>query len=75
MSASAVYEGWIRHRRFEPVEHSFRYRFFLTYLDLDELPGALDSFPLYSARRPAPARFRRAGWPLDAQVQAALHSA
>jgi DUF1365 family protein len=62
MSASAVYEGWVRHRRFEPVEHSFRYRFFLTYLDLDELPGALDPFPLYSARRPAPARFRRADY-------------
>jgi uncharacterized protein len=59
MSASAVYEGWIRHRRFEPVEHSFRYRFFLTYLDLAELPGALDPYPLYSARRAAPARFRR----------------
>jgi uncharacterized protein len=60
MSASAVYEGWVRHRRFEPVEHSFRYRFFLMYLDLAELPGALDPYPLYSARRPAPARFRRA---------------
>jgi DUF1365 family protein len=60
VSASAVYEGWVRHRRFEPVEHSFRYRFFLMYLDLAELPGALDPYPLYSARRPAPARFRRA---------------
>jgi DUF1365 family protein len=60
--ASAVYEGWVRHRRFEPVEHSFRYRFFLTYLDLAELPGALDPYPLYSARRPAPARFRRADY-------------
>ena len=59
MSASAVYEGWVRHRRFEPVEHSFRYRFFLMYLDLAELPGALDPYPLYSARRTAPARFRR----------------
>lgn len=59
MSASAVYEGWIRHRRFEPVEHSFRYRLFLMYLDLDELPAALDPYPLFSARRPAPARFRR----------------
>jgi len=59
MSASAVYEGWVRHRRFEPVEHSFRYRLFLMYLDLDELPGVLDSFPLWSARRAAPARFRR----------------
>lgn len=62
MSASAVYEGWVRHRRFEPVEHSFRYRFFLTYLDLGELPAALDPYPLYSARRPAPARFRRADY-------------
>ena len=60
MSASAVYEGWVRHRRFEPVEHSFRYRLFLMYLDLDELPEALDPYPLFSARRAAPARFRRA---------------
>lgn len=60
MTASAVYEGWVRHRRFEPVEHGFRYRLFLMYLDLAELPEVLDPFPLYSARRPAPARFRRA---------------
>jgi uncharacterized protein len=60
MSASAVYEGWVRHRRFEPVEHSFRYRLFLIYLDLEELPAVLDPYPLFSARRAAPARFRRA---------------
>jgi uncharacterized protein len=60
MSASAVYEGTIRHRRFEPVEHEFSYRFFLMYLDLGELPGVLDPYPLWSARRRAPARFRRA---------------
>jgi uncharacterized protein len=60
MTASAVYEGWVRHRRFEPVEHGFRYRFFMMYLDLGELPQVLDPYPLFSARRPAPARFRRA---------------
>ncbi len=60
MSASAVYEGWVRHRRFEPVEHCFRYRLFLMYLDLEELPGVLDPYPFFSARRAAPARFRRA---------------
>jgi DUF1365 family protein len=75
VTASAVYEGWVRHRRFDPVEHSFRYRFFLTYLDLAELPGVLDLFPLYSARRRAPARFRRADYlgdparPLDTCVR------
>jgi hypothetical protein len=75
LTASAVYEGWVRHRRFDPVEHSFRYRFFLTYLDLAELPDVLDPYPLYSARRRAPARFRRADYlgdparPLDACVR------
>jgi DUF1365 family protein len=59
VSASAVYEGWVRHRRFEPLDHSFRYPLFLMYLDLDELPGVLDPFPLFSARRPAPAHFQR----------------
>jgi DUF1365 family protein len=59
VTASAVYEGWVRHRRFEPVEHEFRYRLFLMYLDLAELPAVLDPFPLFSARRAAPARFRR----------------
>lgn len=60
MSASAIYEGWLRHRRFDPVGHEFRYAVFMAYLDLDELPAVLDPFPLWSARRPAPARFRRA---------------
>jgi uncharacterized protein len=64
-AASAVYEGWVRHRRFEPVEHSFRYRLFLMYLDLAELPEVLDPYPLFSARRPAPARFRRADFTGD----------
>ena len=81
MSASAVYEGWIRHRRFEPVEHEFSYRFFLIYLDLDELPGVLDRYPLWSARRRAPARFHRADFmgdperPLDECARDAVEAA
>jgi uncharacterized protein len=75
LTASAIYEGWVRHRRFEPVDHSFRYRYFLVYLDLAELPGVLDPYPLWSARRRAPARFRRADYlgdparPLDQCVR------
>jgi uncharacterized protein len=78
MSASAVYEGWIRHRRFEPIDHGFQYRFFLMYLDLAELPELFDPYPLWSARRPAPARFRRADFmgdprrPLDACARDAV---
>jgi DUF1365 family protein len=81
VSASAVYEGWVRHRRFEPVEHAFRYRLFLMYLDLGELPGVLDPYPLWSARRPAPARFRREDFmgeperPLDECARDAVEAA
>lgn len=81
MSASAVYEGTVRHRRFEPVEHSFRYRLFLMYLDLGELPELLDRYPLFSARRAAPARFRRADFmgdparPLDECAREAVAAA
>ncbi len=59
MSGSALYEGWVNHSRRGPVEHSFRYRVGMLLLDLDEVPQALDRHPLWSARRPAPVRFRR----------------
>jgi hypothetical protein len=42
------------------VEHQFRYPLFMAYLDLQELPGVFDASALFSARRPAPAWFRRA---------------
>ena len=59
MSASALYEGWVGHRRVDPVEHSFGYPIFMAYLDLAELPEALDPLPGWSARRPAVAWLRR----------------
>lgn len=59
---SCVYEGTVRHRRFTPVEHDFQYKLFMLYLDLDELPGVFDGRWLWSARRFAPARFRRADY-------------
>jgi hypothetical protein len=68
LSASAVYEGWVRHRRHVPVEHAFRYRVFMMYLDLAELPELFDGVPLWSARRPAPAWFRRADFLGDPAV-------
>jgi uncharacterized protein len=68
VTASALYEGWVRHRRHAPVEHSFRYPVFMMYLDLDELPGLFDGVPLWSARRPAPAWFRRSDFLGDPEV-------
>ena len=75
MSASAVYEGVIRHRRFTPTEHSFEYRIFMPLLDLGELPGLFDGNPLWSARGRAVAQFKREdylgdpGTPLDQSVR------
>lgn len=67
MTASALYEGWIAHARHEPARHAFRYPLYMAYLDLDELPWVLDRCPGWSARRPAPVRFRRADYLGDAR--------
>ena len=56
--AVATYEGTVRHRRFVPTLREFAPKLFLAYLDIDALPGSLDRLPLWSARRPAPVRFR-----------------
>jgi DUF1365 family protein len=65
---SAVFQGELRHRRFAPVPHAFRYRLFMMYLDLDELPNLFADRWLWSARRPAPAWFRRADFLGDRRV-------
>lgn len=57
---SCVYEGRVRHRRHMPRQHSFNYRLFMLYLDLDELPGLFARFWLWSAQRFNLAWFRRA---------------
>jgi DUF1365 family protein len=49
---SALYVGSVRHRRFAPVRHVFRYRLFYAYLDLSELPQVFDGIPFWSAKRP-----------------------
>jgi DUF1365 family protein len=72
---SCIYEGWIRHRRLDSVANEFRYRLFMLYLDLEELPEVFRGRWLWSAQRPALARFRRADHvgaadePLDRSVR------
>lgn len=56
---SRIYSGLVTHTRYTPVFHSFRYRMFMMYLDLDELPTLFKPFLLWSASRPALARFKR----------------
>ena len=56
---SCIYEGQVRHTRTSPVLHSFRYRVFMMYLDLEELPTVFRKRWLWSVSRPALARFKR----------------
>jgi DUF1365 family protein len=56
---SCIYRGHVKHRRFKPVEHSFRYPLFMMYLDLEELEQIFDGRLLWSTRKPAIAWFRR----------------
>jgi DUF1365 family protein len=56
---SCIYHGWVRHRRFRPADNRFRYSLAQLYLDLSELDTVFSGSWLFSACRPAPARFRR----------------
>ena len=58
-NSSAIYVGQVSHIRQAEPPHGFSYALHMMYLDLDELPGLFDGLWLWSARRPAPAWFRR----------------
>ncbi|MBX3725860.1 MAG: DUF1365 domain-containing protein [Xanthomonadales bacterium] len=59
---SAIYEGWVRHRRHEGRAHAFRYRLAMLYLDLAELPDLFSGTRLWSLGRGRPAQFRRSDY-------------
>jgi DUF1365 family protein len=61
MTASAIYEGTVRHRRFAEHAHEFEYRLALAYVDLDELP----SLSLLHGRL---VRFERSDYLGDARI-------
>lgn len=56
---SCIYEGHVRHRRFRPVENSFRYRIFFMFLDLEELSELFRNTSLWSHDRVNLAYLRR----------------
>ena len=56
---SAVYEGWVRHRRHSPHAHVFRYRICMLYLDLDEVGRLFAGRWLWSVGSRNLAEFRR----------------
>ncbi|HEY3982410.1 DUF1365 domain-containing protein [Cedecea sp.] len=73
---SCLYEGGLRHRRFQPKTHNFTYRVFMAWLDLDEL-SALPSVGIRHNRFAA-AAFHNVdyplGWPLKEKALERLES-
>jgi len=41
MMESALYFGWVRHRRFRPASHEFEYPIFMALLDVDCIPALM----------------------------------
>ena len=68
-SAAAIYTGTIRHRRFSPRSHQFRYRIKMLMLDLDFLEEDLNGGPLFSASQPSLGWFRRGDYIGDANAE------
>jgi uncharacterized protein len=72
---SALYTGWIQHRRFGPARNAFRYPIYMSWLDLAELPTVFAGRWFWSTQRAAPVRFCREDYlgptdiPLDAAVR------
>lgn len=59
---SAIYTGWVEHKRYLPVFHGFRYQLFMMYLDLDELPSLFDQNRLWSYQKRNIAWFKRSDY-------------
>jgi len=57
MTASAIYHGFVWHRRLSSPARDFRHRVAFTYLDLDELPSLLGG--RFVRRHPGVLRVRR----------------
>lgn len=54
---SSIYKGWVRHRRYAPKPHQFRYQLFMLLLDLDELDQIDGVSRWLGCERPAPISF------------------
>lgn len=67
MPNSAIYEGLVTHHRFAPKPHGFRYKVFMMYLDLDELPDLFNNSKNWSYATKNWAWFKRSDYYGDAK--------
>ena len=59
---SCIYSGYIRHRRFAPQLHQFKYSINMLFVDIDKLPDLLNLFPIAHTKLPAFGWFRRSDY-------------
>lgn len=71
---SALYRGWVSHRRLLPRAHGFRYRIGMLYLDLSEQPQVLGLSWLAGQSRWAAFAFRETDYLPDATRKGVLLS-
>jgi uncharacterized protein len=64
---SKIYTGLVAHQRFAPKKHGFKYRAFMMYLDLDELPTLFNNNLFWSYNKANIASFKRADYYGDPQ--------
>ncbi|MFB6355120.1 MAG: DUF1365 domain-containing protein, partial [bacterium] len=54
-----IFEGWVRHRRFNETNHSFEYNLFMVFIDISQLPELFDEYRFWSSHSPNLAWFQR----------------
>jgi DUF1365 family protein len=59
---SAIYTGTILHTRNYPTSHQFRYKLFMLYLDVDELPNLFQKLRFWSYNERNLGSFRRSDY-------------
>lgn len=57
--SSRIYQGWVRHRRFTPTRHDFRYKTLYLWLNLQEIDKLFSFSPLWSIEKPNLVSFKR----------------
>ena len=78
---SAIYTGFVAHHRFLPKSHGFRYKAFMMFIDLDELPTLFNNARFWSLEKNNLASFKRADYygdpkkPLNQAISELVHAA
>lgn len=68
-----LFQGWVQHTRTEPSKHQFRYKYFQTWLDVEQ-PEVIDAIsPYWSSKKFNLVRFQRNNYqPSDQSIHCSI---